>query len=111
MLQGAECSVWQHEDVFAGTQPEFDDVLVHDLHVATCGNSLTIDMRTIRALQVDKIGLDLANSIAEFVPFLDIAELKCGVLLRTAWVFEGKVDHTILTTDQPAAAFTKLHHF
>jgi hypothetical protein len=67
-------------------------------------------MGAIGALQVNEIWFDLSNSISEFVPLLDEAELNGRMLLGAARVIQREIGHKALPSDQPAAALSQLDY-
>lgn len=103
-------SAWQHENVLASAQSEFDDILVHNLHITTRRNGIAVDMGTVCAFQINQVGLDLAYAIAILISFFHVAELQCSMLLRATRVLKRKIHHLVLSADQPATPPTKLDH-
>lgn len=94
----------QHHDIFSLAVAKAYDIAVPQLNVSTTSNLLTVQPRSVCAVQVDEIWFDLAYLVAVLVRLCDVSELHNSVLLANARVFQLEVDDGLIASHEPAAA-------
>ena len=76
----------QHKDVLSLALTKRHHVPIHHFHKPTCLNGLPIELSPIRALQINKVWLDLARLVTKCVRASNVPELDDRMLLRDARV-------------------------
>jgi hypothetical protein len=83
--------------------------LINQLNIAARRDQLTIKLRAVCALQVDKIRLHLVGLVAIFVRRCLEAELDHCMLFRNAGMLQCHICNVLVSACKPTATLVQLH--
>lgn len=97
------------EDVFSGTEPELDDVLLHEFNIFFGFDTLVIDVSAVSGLQVDDVRSN-APDVAAVLLGRDQPVLEGGVLLGARRMVDRNVGHLPIAAEQVTALPVYVQH-